>query len=94
MHILLLTCAVSRAIHLEVCESLSLSDFLLAFRRFVSRRGFPKLVVSDNAQTFVGASRFLDSVSYTILQDPLFIQNRVQKLFNAPPGGEGGLKGL
>lgn len=54
-YILLITCAVTRAIHLELVPSLSLSDFMLAFRRFVSRRGLPSIVYSDNAKTFVGA---------------------------------------
>jgi hypothetical protein len=55
LYILLFTCAVVRAVHLEITESLSLVDFMLAFRRFVSRRGLPKIVYSDNAKTFVGA---------------------------------------
>ena len=55
-YILLFTCAVSRAVHLELVNSLSLTHFLLAFRRFVSRRGLPKTVFSDNAKTFKSAS--------------------------------------
>ena len=43
-YILLFTCAVTRAVHLELVNSLSLTHFLLAFRRFVSRRGLPKTV--------------------------------------------------
>ena len=54
-YILLITCAVTRAIHLELVPSLSLSDFMLAFRRFVSRRGLPSIIYSDNAKTFIGA---------------------------------------
>ena len=53
-YILLITCAVTRAIHLELVPSLSLSDFMPAFRRFVSRRGLPSIVYSDNAKTFIG----------------------------------------
>ena len=55
-YILLFTCAVTRAVHLELVNSLSLTHFLLAFRRFVSRRGLPKTVFSDNAKTFKSAS--------------------------------------
>ena len=54
-YILLFTCAVTRAVHLELVNSLSLTHFLLAFR-FVSRRGLPKTVFSDNAKTFKSAS--------------------------------------
>ncbi|GBM08427.1 hypothetical protein AVEN_240592-1, partial [Araneus ventricosus] len=53
--IALFTCAVTRAIHLEVVSSLSTEHFLLAFRRFISRRGICPTVNSDNAMTFKSA---------------------------------------
>ena len=53
-YILLFTCAVVRAVHIELTDSLSLNDFLLALRRFVARRGLPSVFYSDNAKTFVG----------------------------------------
>ncbi|GBM16070.1 hypothetical protein AVEN_163115-1 [Araneus ventricosus] len=51
----LFTCAVTRAIHLEVVSSLSTEHFLLAFRRFISRRGICHKVNSDNAMAFKSA---------------------------------------
>jgi len=54
-YVLLFTCGVVRAIHLELTESLSLSDCILAIRRFVARRGLPSVIYSDNAKTFVAA---------------------------------------
>ena len=59
LYILLFTCAVIRAVHLELTESLSLADFLLAFRRFVARRGLPGTIYSDNAKTFQSAETHL-----------------------------------
>jgi hypothetical protein len=50
------TCAVIRAIHLEITDSLSTEDFMLAFRRFSARRGFPTVLYSDNAKSFKAAS--------------------------------------
>ncbi|GFN98538.1 transposon tf2-9 polyprotein [Plakobranchus ocellatus] len=38
LYIVLFTCAVTRAPHLELVDSLSVDDFILAFRRFVARR--------------------------------------------------------
>lgn len=58
-YLLLFTCAVIRAVHLELTDSLSKKDCKLAIRRFVSRRGLPKVFYSDNAQTFVGVSHEL-----------------------------------
>lgn len=58
-YILLFTCAVVRSVHLELTDSLSLPDCILAFRRFAARRGVPSIVYSDNAKTFVGADNLL-----------------------------------
>ena len=59
LYILLFTCAVVRAVHLELVDSLSLEDFILAFKRFVARRGHPSIIYSDNAQTFKAAHKVL-----------------------------------
>lgn len=55
-YIALFTCASSRALHLELVSSITAEDFLLSFRRFVARRGLPRVVYSDNARTFKKAS--------------------------------------
>ena len=52
LYFVLYTCMSTRAIHLELCDSLNLYDFLLSFRRFASRRGLPEMLYSDNAKTF------------------------------------------
>ena len=58
-YVLLFTCAVTRAVHLELTGSLTLDEFMLAFRRFSARRGVPSTVYSDNACTFKGADLLL-----------------------------------
>lgn len=62
-YICLFICFTTRAVHLELVTSLSSEAYLLAFRRFLSRRGKPAQVFSDNGKTFVGAlkefSKFL-----------------------------------
>lgn len=50
--ILLITCAVTRAVHIELVEALSTRETLLALRRLVARRGLPKILYSDNAKGF------------------------------------------
>ncbi len=52
-YILLLTCMVCRAIHLEELQDPSAASFLAAFDRFTARRGVPALVLSDNGSNFV-----------------------------------------
>lgn len=54
-YVLLFTCAVVRAVHLELVDSLSAETTMLAVRRFASCRGMPSLLMSDNACGFVAA---------------------------------------
>ena len=61
VYFLIFTCTVVRAIHLELCPSLNIEDFLLAFRRFSARFGSPNVVISDNAKTFKSAKAVLES---------------------------------
>ena len=51
-YIMLFSCAVTRAVHLELTSSLTSEEALLAFRRFCARRMCPSVVYSDNARTF------------------------------------------
>lgn len=59
VYILVFTCTVIRAVHLELCSSQKLDDFLLAFRRFQARFDTPKLMLSDNFSTFKSAKGIL-----------------------------------
>ncbi|XP_068245362.1 uncharacterized protein [Palaemon carinicauda] len=59
LYILLFTCAAVRSVHLELTDSLSLPDCLLAIRRFTSRRTIPSTFYSDNAKTFASACHVL-----------------------------------
>ena len=54
---LIFTCAIVRAVHLELTASLRTEDFIMAFERFIGRRGKPSIVYSDNAKTFKCASK-------------------------------------
>ena len=59
LYVCLFTCAVTRAVHLELTASLSQEEFLMALRRFAARRGLPSVIYSDNARTFTGADALL-----------------------------------
>ena len=59
--ICLFCCSQVRAVHLELVDSLSLDDFMLAFRRFAARRGVPSVVYCDNAKTFHAAETLLQN---------------------------------
>ena len=53
-YICLFTCLLTRAIHLEKAEDLSTDKCILAIRRFTSRGGQPRVLMSDNATNFLG----------------------------------------
>ncbi|GFS74317.1 integrase catalytic domain-containing protein [Trichonephila clavipes] len=53
--ITLFTCAVYRALHLELVNALSSDAFLLALRRFIVRRGRPRIIYCDNGTNLRGA---------------------------------------
>lgn len=58
----LYTCASTRAIHLELLKNLTTDAFLQSFRRFTSRRGLPKKLISDNAKTFKAAAKQIEKI--------------------------------
>ena len=48
----LFTCLTVRAVHIEIPHSLDVNSFINALRRFIARRGKPKIVYSDNGTNF------------------------------------------
>ncbi|XP_076656372.1 uncharacterized protein LOC143361016 [Halictus rubicundus] len=53
----LFTCLTTRAIHLELVNSLTTDSTIMALRRMGARRGFPSQLYSDNATNLKGADR-------------------------------------
>ena len=50
-----ITCLAIRAVDIEIAHDLTTGSFIQAFTRFVSRRGPPIEVYSDNGTNFKGA---------------------------------------
>ena len=67
-YVALFTCFTTRAIHLEIASDLSTDAFILALRRFISRRGKVNTMRSDNGIYFVGASKELKQATKNIDQ--------------------------
>ena len=49
------TCLASRAVHIEITNSVETDSFILALRCFIARRGNVRSITSDNGTNFVGA---------------------------------------
>lgn len=84
----LFTCLLSRAIHLEHVLELSSIAFVNALRRFVSRRGAPSVIYSDNATNFTLAEKSIKLAWNTIYQDEVtmnyFAKNSITWKFITP----------
>ena len=55
----LFTCLTTRAVHIEVTQSLDTESCLAAVTRFIARRGYSKTRINDNGINFVGAANDL-----------------------------------
>ena len=77
-YICLFTCASTRAIHLGLTENLSAQSFLQANKRFVSRRGLPYTIMSDNAKTFKGASAEVRRIQQSTTVEQQLANRQVQ----------------
>ncbi|GFX42563.1 integrase catalytic domain-containing protein [Trichonephila clavipes] len=62
--IVLYTCAIYRAIHLELVSSLSTECFMLSLRRFIARRTRPETIYTDNGTNFVGTNSELKNLDW------------------------------
>ena len=52
-------CLASRAVHIEITNSMETDSFTLALRRFIARHGNVRSITSDNGSNFVGADNEL-----------------------------------
>ncbi len=87
------TCMSSRAIHLEVANSLETDSCIHAIRRFVCRRGQVKRIRSDNGTNLVGSQKelkkALNDLDKDRIQDSL-LKAGIQWSFNPPAASHHG----
>lgn len=58
-YICIFVCFATRALHLELVTTLSAEGYLLCLKRFISRRGKPAIIFSDNGRNYIGAAKEL-----------------------------------
>ena len=61
-YILLFSCNLTRAIHLELLPNQTTEEFIKSLKRFTARRGRPRKIYSDNRKTFTAAAKWLGKV--------------------------------
>lgn len=62
--IVIYTCAVYRAIHLELVSSMSKESFIQSLRRFIARRGRPSSMWCDRGTNLVGTKNALNKLDW------------------------------
>ncbi|XP_062542441.1 uncharacterized protein LOC134210407 [Armigeres subalbatus] len=98
-YVCLFVCMCTKAIHLELVNSMTTEGFLGALQRFVGRRGNVSDIYSDNGSNFIGAKRelqeFLHLLKSQILEEKVatFCQPRGINWHFMPPRAphQGGL---
>ena len=71
---MLFTYAVTRGVHLEIANDLTVEEFLQAFKRFSSHKSLPRLMLSDNGSIYLAAANELN-----ILFRSLSLSNALSK---------------
>lgn len=77
-HIYIFICLSTKCIHLELVSDLSADAFILALKRFISRRGKPVHIYSDNESNFVKANKELKEFGNFLLEH----QQQVEESIN------------
>uniref|UniRef100_A0A8D9F1Z1 Integrase catalytic domain-containing protein n=2 Tax=Cacopsylla melanoneura TaxID=428564 RepID=A0A8D9F1Z1_9HEMI len=96
-YVCLFVCFTTKALHLELVTELTSAAFLACFDRFISRRGLPHSISSDNGTNFVAASRELKEVYLALQQqsdeiNDVLASRQIHWYFNCPSASNfGGL---
>ena len=85
--VVIFTCLVTRAIHLELLHGLDTSSFRNALSRFISLRGVCSVLRSDNGTNFIATKRQLDSscqIDVEDIKNDLLTNHRCDWKLNPP----------
>ena len=61
-YILIFSCSVSRAVHLELIPNTTTKELVKCSKRLIARRGKPSTIYSDNAKSFQAAAKWLKQI--------------------------------
>ena len=83
----LFTCLTTRALHIEVVNSMDTSSCVMGIERFIARRGTPQVLWSDNGTNFTGAEKELSACFKALNQRAIaskMSQKGIKWHFNPP----------
>ena len=81
-YILLITCNLSRAVHIELVGSQKIEEFITTFKLFVARRGRPEQIYSNNKKTFKAAELGSSLIRKSELIHDYLVENDMTWQFN------------
>ena len=81
-YLVLYACSLSRAVHLDIVRSLDTKEFIMSLKKFIARRGRPKLIYSDNAMTFKAAAKWIQLVRQDEKLNSLLANMSIEWRFN------------
>ncbi|XP_078355375.1 uncharacterized protein LOC144640001 [Oculina patagonica] len=87
------TCLAIRAVHIKIAHSLNTDSFLLALRRFITKRGQLKEIYSDNGSNFTSGERELREAISEWNQEKIhnsLLQESIKWSFSPPYGSHFG----
>ena len=81
-YILLFTCSLTRAVYIELTKDMTTEQFMLCLKALIARRGWPSKIYSDNAKTFVAASKAIKKMMKSEELTNYLAKNKIQWQFN------------
>ena len=82
VYIPLFTCGISRAVHLEVLPNQTTGEFIKALKQLIARRGRPQVIYSDNARTFVLASKWVQKINKNVEFRDFLVSEKIKCKLN------------
>ena len=61
-YLAIFACSLSRAVHLELLRNMETETFISCLKRYIARRGRPRVIYSDNGGTFVKAAKWITNL--------------------------------
>ena len=68
--------------HLDLVPNMTTTAFMRCFKRFVSRKGFPQRIISDNGRTFKCAAKVLRAILKQCEVQQYLACNQIKWTFN------------
>ena len=93
-YILIFSCSVSRAVHLELIPNTTAKEFIKCVKRLIACRGRPSTIYSDNVKSFQAVAKWLKQIIKSEQSHEHLTKENINWKFNLQKhrGGENILK--